>query len=137
MAYGLWMNGKELAAVNSISLLANDKEPWADGNKQKIYTPPDYVAGNPVFWLVRPGIYSAARQIPRLTAGLLDGEPMGRIIVDFTNANQQAFFTEFSIYQVQPPQSVSGTYGIMIQNSVDWMSINSSSRLGFVAWKGK
>lgn len=49
MAYGLWMNGKELAAVNSISLLANDKQPWFDGNGQKVYVLPDYKAGNPVF----------------------------------------------------------------------------------------
>lgn len=137
MAYGLWMNGKELAAVNSISLLANDKEPWADGNKQKIYTPPDYVAGNPVFLVGQTGYIFGSQTNPPSYGGVTgwrtDG---GRIIVDFTNANQQAFFTEFSLYQVQPPQSVSGTYGIMIQNSVDWMSINSSSRLGFVTWKG-
>lgn len=138
MAYGLWMNGKTLAAVNSISLLANDKEPWADGNKQKIYTPPDYVAGNPVFLVGQTGYIFGDNVTPPFYGGVTGWRTEGaRIVVDFSSANQQAFFTEFSIYQVQPPQSVSGTYGIMIQNSVDWMSINSSSRLGFVAWKGE
>lgn len=69
MAYGLWMNGKELAAVNSISLLANDKEPWADGNKQKIYTPPDYVAGNPVFLVGQTGYIFGSQTTPVLRRG--------------------------------------------------------------------
>ena len=137
MAYGLVVNGKELAAVNSPSLLANDKEPWADGNRQKIYTPPDYIPGNPVFIVGQTGYIFGSATNPPFYGGITGWRTDGsRIIVDFSSANNQAFFTEFSIYQVQTPQSVSGTYGIMIQNSVDWMSINSSQRLGFVAWKG-
>ena len=65
MAYGLVVNGKELAAVNSPSLLANDKEPWADGNRQKIYTPPDYIPGNPVFIVGQTGYIFGSSTILR------------------------------------------------------------------------
>lgn len=138
MAYGLWMNGKELAAVNSISLLANDKKPWFDGNGQKVYVLPDYKAGNPVFLVGQTGIIFGSQTNPPSYGGVTGWRTQGnQIIVDATFKNGASSFIEYSIYQVQQPDSASGTYGIMIQNSVDWMSINSSSRLGFVAWKGE
>lgn len=138
MAYELVVNGKELGAVSSLSLLVNDKDPWADGNKQKIYNPPDYVPGNPVFIVGNTGHISGSSHTAPYYGGITGWRTDGnRIIVYFSWPNQPIRFTEFSIYQVQQPQSVSGTYGIMIQNSVDWMSINSSQRLGFVAWKGE
>lgn len=69
MAYGLIMNGKVLAAVNSPSLLANDKEPWADGNRQRYILPRIISRGIRFLSLGRLALSLAARPIRRFTVG--------------------------------------------------------------------
>lgn len=137
MSYGIFTNGKTLGGLNSPSLLFTDAEPYVDQNGEKFYTPGNYTPGNDIFVVGDTGRIFGSSSTNAWYEGLTGWSASGNTIkLSFNIKNKQSFFTNFSCYQVQRPQSVSDSYGIMIQDSVNWMSINSESRLGFVAWQG-
>lgn len=137
MSYGLWTNGKVLGGLNCPSLLFTDIEPYCDQNGEKFYTPGNYIPGNEIFVVGNTGrVFGGSSGYPSF-GGLSGWSTSGNTVkLSFNVKNQKAFFTNFSCYQIQRPQSVTDSYGIMIQDSVNWMSINSDSRLGFVTWQG-
>lgn len=137
MAYGIVVNGRSLGGLNSPSLLATLVEPKTNGNYEHWIAPSNFRPGNAVFCAGTTGWVFGSSTNPAVYGGLTGWRTEGaNIILRFTTKGGQANFTNFNVYQVQRPENISGTYGIMIQDSVNWMSINSDQQLGFVVWKG-
>ena len=138
MAYGIITNGKQLGGINSPSLLVNLVDPYMNGDGEFRFTHPSYRAGNPVFCVGSTGSIFGSSTISASYGGINWWGTSGNEIILKSDRmkNTSLFNTNFSVYQVQRPENVSDSYGIMIQDSVNWLSFNSEQNLGYVAWQG-